>query len=168
MPKTANKLTAKEKAFVGHYLVSLCATDAARKAAYAWKNSKVIGCLLLKKPHIAAAIKKAMDARSARVQITQDMVLQEFAKIAFSDIRRLMAWGPEGVTIKDSADIAEEDAACVSEVSDTKTDSGRTMKLKVHDKVGALNSVARHLGMFVDKSEVKVVESHEERLNALR
>ena len=49
-----------------------------------------------------------------------------------------------------------------------RENTGRLHKLKLADKKGSLDSIARHLGMFVDRSEslVKVL-NHEESLEEL-
>ncbi len=39
----------------------------------------------------------------------------------------------------------------LTEISQTKVKDGGSVKFKLHDKKGALDSVARHLGMFNDK-----------------
>ena len=56
------KLTPKQAAFVAEYLISLNASEAARKAGYSPKTAAETGYENLRKPHIAAAIQKAMEA----------------------------------------------------------------------------------------------------------
>ena len=65
-----------------------------------------------------------------------------------------MKWGKSGVTLLDSGDISDDDAAIVSEVSETVTANGGTLKLKTHDKVGALKLLGEHMGMFRQKVEL--------------
>ncbi len=103
------KLTDQEHLFVEEYLVNLCPHKAALKAKYSktvatskafqWvSNSK-----LNPKPHVRAAIQKAIDERSDRTKITQDNVLRGIAEIAFpkpdrktTDRDRLIALGMAG------------------------------------------------------------------------
>jgi len=61
-------------------------------------------------------------------------VLSEIAKIAFGDPRDVMAWGPDGVVLKDSASLTDDQAMQVAEVSETTSATGGTLKLKKHDK----------------------------------
>lgn len=68
-------LTAKQQRFVDEYLVDLNASAAARRAGYSEKTAGAIGDENLKKPEIAEAIQKAMDARSERTEVTADYVL---------------------------------------------------------------------------------------------
>lgn len=97
-----------------------------------------------------------------------ERVLLEYARIGFSDMRKFTTWGPDGVTLKDGADISDDDAAAISEVSQTTTEGGGSIKFKLHDKKGALDSIGRNLGMFTDKVEVAINGSLADRLEALR
>jgi phage terminase small subunit len=77
-------LTPKQQAFVDQYLVDLNATNAALRAGYSQKTAYSIGHENLNKPEIAAAVATAMAEREKRTHITQDRVLQELARLAFS------------------------------------------------------------------------------------
>lgn len=148
------KLTPKQARFVDEYLVDLNATQAAIRAGYSKKTAGQIGERLLKKVEIQQALAERMKAREKRTEITQDMVLRELAKIAFGDQRRVMEWGPAGVKLRDSTQITDDEAAIVAEVSETITANGGTLKLKTHDKVGALKLLGDHLGMFKQQVEL--------------
>src|SRR5689334_25383340 len=65
-----------------------------------------------------------------------------------------MSWGPEGVKLRPSAELTDDEAATVSEASQTVTEAGGTIRLKTADKLGALKLLGTHLGMFVEKREV--------------
>ena len=67
------KLTPKQARFVEEYLVDLNATQAATRAGYSKRSAGIQGHENLKKPHIAAAISEAQQARSKRTEITQDV-----------------------------------------------------------------------------------------------
>lgn len=66
----------------------LNATQAAIRAGYSAKTAGQIGERLLKKVEAQALLSERMKAREKRTEITQDRVLQELAKIGFSDICR--------------------------------------------------------------------------------
>lgn len=154
------KLPAKQKKFVEEYLVDLNATQAAIRAGYSQRTAEVQGPRLLGNVRVANAIAEAIKRRSERTEITQDQVLHEFARLGFSDLRNYIEWGPDGVTIKPSAELTEDQARAVLEVSETKTirsgenwqEEKATLKFKLHDKKGSLDSMAKHLGMFGDAS----------------
>ena len=82
-------LTEKQRRFVAEYLVDLNATQAAIRAGYSSKTAHSVGHENLRKPEISAAVQEAMKAREQRTEITQDRVLQELARIAFFDLRKL-------------------------------------------------------------------------------
>lgn len=162
------KLTAKQARFVEEYLVDLNATQAAIRAGYSKKTARQIGEENLSKPVIAQAVREAQAKRSERTEITQDMVLQELAKIGFSDIRKVMRWGEtmlrmdtdkdgvdvevayHGIALIDSSEIDDDTAAAIAEVSEGR----EGLKIKMHDKKGALVDIGRHLGMFKDKLDL--------------
>ena len=148
------KLTAKQAAFVQEYMIDLNATQAAIRAGYSAKTAASQGERLSRNVEIQAAIQAAMKARQERTEITQDRVLAELAKIAFGDQRAVMEWGPSGVKLRDSKDLTDDQAAIVAEVSESVTAAGGTLKLKTHDKVGALKLLGEHLGMFKQRVEL--------------
>ncbi len=78
-------LTEKQKRFVEEYLVDLNATQAAIRAGYKGKTAGQTGSENLKKPEIQEAITRAIQNRQKRTEITQDRVLSELGKVAFSD-----------------------------------------------------------------------------------
>ena len=145
-----NSLTNKQKAFVREYLIDLNGTQAALRAGYKKDSAAVVGCENLKKPNIQQAIQEEMSKREERTRVTQDKVVKELAKIAFSNMRSFVEWGPNSVKLKESSQISDDDSACVSEVTQSATQYGNTIKLKLHDKKAALELLGRHLGMFSD------------------
>lgn len=140
-------------AFVDQYLIDLNARQAAIRAGYAESNANQTGMRLLKKPDVKALIGERMKARAERTEIDQDRVLKEIARVAFSDIRKTMTWGPDGVKLIESSELTDDQAAGVAEVAETTSTNGGSLKLRKHDKMKALELLGRHLGLFVDKVE---------------
>lgn len=152
-------LTDKQQRFVAEYLVDLNATQAAIRAGYSVKTAGSVGFENLKKPEIAAAVQSAMKARAQRTEITADRVLQELARIAFFDIRKLYN---ETGGMKAPHELDDDAAAVLSGVDVTEEFEGHgadrqqvgfTKKAKVFDKGTALTLAMRHLGMLKDKVE---------------
>lgn len=157
-------LTLKQQLFVQEYLVSLNATQAALKAGYSPKTAAVMGSENLRKPYIAALVEEAMEARAERTRVDADKVVKELAKLGFSDMREIAAWGRSGLSWKESEELEDEAAACVQEVKYTHevryTSNGErietdNMGVKLHDKKAALKMLGDHLGLFVP-SDVEV------------
>jgi phage terminase small subunit len=144
MRSSGDSMTPKQKRFVAEYLVDLNASAAARRAGY----SPGYACDLVHKPEVAAAIAKAQAARAERTGVTADKVVTELAKVAFGDPRRLFSWGPDGVILRDSAELSEAEAALVSEVSETRTAAGGSRRVKLRCKLTALTALGKHLGVF--------------------
>jgi len=169
-------LTPKQRRFVDEYLIDLNATQAAIRAKYSAKTAASQGERLLRNVEVQAALTSSMSARSERTQITQDRVLQEYARIAFFDPRNL--FNADG-TPKPITELDDDTAAALAGVDlqdvyegygDERVFIGYTKKYKVADKKGALDSVARHLGMFTPKghadldAELKRIEIEKRRV----
>jgi phage terminase small subunit len=168
-------LTAKAMRFGEEYIIDLNATQAAIRAGYSEKTAYSIGQENLKKPEIQEYIQKLMEERSKRTEITADLVLKEYAKLGLADIKNYLSYktvmtkvgtDEDGQDIFDYApiidlkDSEEVDGAPISEVSISKDG---TFKFKFHDKKGALDSMAKHLGMFTDKIEHSGAIAHEHK-----
>lgn len=155
------KLTAKQRTFVDEYLVDLNATQAAIRAGYSQRTAKEIGCQNLTKLNIAAAIDKAIMARSARTKITVDRVLKELARLAFANMFDYVRVNSDGLAYVDLSDITRDQFAAVQELNidqylEFENDEAREVKkvkLKLADKRSNLELIGRHLKMFTDKIE---------------
>jgi len=156
------KLNPKQKQFAREYLIDLNATQAAVRAGYSVKTAKQQGQRLLTNVDLQPYLQELMNARAERTEITADKVLKELGLIGFSNMADYAKWAGEGAYFYDSDDLTREQAAAVAEVSSKKTtrktqndDDVETLeiKLKLHDKKGALVDIGRHLGMFTDKIE---------------
>lgn len=149
-----NELNPKQKQFVAEYLIDLNGKQAAIRAGYSPKTAEAQASRLLSHVKVAEAVAKAKATRAQRNEITADRVLQEMARIAFSDMRRFTTWGPDGVKLRDYEDLTDEEAAAVSEVSQTITEAGGSIKFKLHDKRAALVDLGKHIGLFTEKLDV--------------
>jgi phage terminase small subunit len=169
MADSTPKLTPKQQRFVQEYLIDLNATQAAIRAGYSKDTAKDIGCENLAKPNIQEAIQDAMEKRGKKTEITAERVLQELSKIAFSDLNKFVEVDENGkITVKDSSQL---DGTVLSEISESITQNGRTRKVKLHDKMKALELIGRHLAMFTDRQEIKIdksVEENEKAVNQLK
>ena len=150
------KLTPRQQRFVAEYLCDLNATQAAIRSGYSAKTAEWIGPQLLTKIHVAEVVQAAMDERARRTGITQDRVLQEYARLAFYDPRKFF---DEDGSLIPLADLDDDTARAVVSfdvvrMGNDKAGDGELAKVRMADKLAALNSVARHLGMLNDKLTV--------------
>ena len=151
------RLTAKQARFVDEYLVDLNATQAAIRAGYSRKRADAIGFENLRKPEIESAVQAAMGRRSARTEVTAERVLEELAKIAFGDVRSIF---DESGALRRISDLGDNAAACIAGCDIVTVSKGEgeveyVAKIKMTDKIRALELCGRHLGMFKDKLEVE-------------
>jgi phage terminase small subunit len=151
-----SKLPPKQAEFVKQYLVDLNASAAAMRAGYSAKTADQIAYQLLQKTSVREAIQAAMEERSKRTEITADRVLQELARMAFFDARRLFADNgePLPVTAMDEDTARAVVGLDVATIGNGEVGVGQVMKLKLADKKGALELLGRHLGMWKDKTEL--------------
>ncbi len=155
-------LNDKQQRFVEEYLVDLNATQATIRAGYSERTACSQGSRLLKYAGVAAAVAAARAKRSKRTKITQDMVLNELARIGFANMLDYVTVQDDGSVVVDLTDLDRGRAAAIREMVVDEYTEGRgdgardvkRIKFKLNDKRAALVDIARHLGMFTDKIEV--------------
>ncbi len=160
-------LTPKQEAFCLRYLETGNASEAYRRS-YDIKSMKTetvnrTAKELLDNPKIAARLAHLSAKHLKKHEITVDRVLAEYSKLAFLDIRK--AFDEEG-KLKPIHDLDDDTAAAISGLEvETKVTLGedgqlqnRLHKIKLSDKRAALDSLAKHLGMFIERSEIKVTQ----------
>jgi phage terminase small subunit len=148
--RSRTDFTERQLAFIREYLVDLKPTEAARRAGYSVASADRIAYALQRVPKIAARIEAAQARRADKKRITADRVLEELGKMAFSNIRDYVDWGPRGVTIRANALLDDDQTAAVADVE--PKGNGKLARLKLYDKLAALNALARHLGMIGGKT----------------
>ncbi len=156
--KLLQQLPKQRQRFVQEYLVDLNGKQAAIRAGYSEKTAKEQASQLLTYLNVSQAIKAGHQRLAELAKVRQYEVVREFKKIAFADMRDFSSWGPDGVKLTDSEALTPEQTACVAEVSEQITESSRHVKFKLHNKIDALNSLAKHLGMFPSKVEQPSVQ----------
>lgn len=151
------KMTDRQRRFVTEYLVDLNATKAAIRAGYSVNSAARLGSDLLKKPLVAAAIAERQAKRFAKIDLSAERVLNELARIAFSDLREVARWGPtadeplRGVQLRASEEIHPDAAAAVESVMMTEHGA----RISLHSKTKALELLAKHHGLLVDRVKVE-------------
>jgi len=159
--------------FISEYLVDLNGTQAAMRAGYSPKCAAAKATEMLKDPEIFKAINKQIESRQKRTLITADRVLAELYEIAMADISDAF---DEDNNLKPMNQIPESlrRAICGIEVfeefagfGEEREKIGETKKIKFWDKGKALEALAKHLKLLVDRHEVefKVPEDLVDRMN---
>lgn len=105
-------------------------------------------------------VKRYLDYRRKELQeeagIDTAQVLTEFARIGFANILDICEWEGEELRVKSSRDITRAQAAAISEISKVDTKHGTTIRVKLHDKKGSLDTMAKILGMVREKADLTV------------
>lgn len=162
----------RQKRFVDEYLIDLNATQAAIRAGYSQKYADRMAYKLVENSRVQEYITKRMNDRQKRTEITQDKVLLELAKIAFtngSDFAKVVTKPhkelyynrdaetyEEREVIRQHVELVDTDAlsddkkAAISAIKETKFG----IAVESCDKLKALELIGRHLGMFKEKVEL--------------
>jgi len=148
-------LTLKQQAFVREYLVDLNATAAAIRAGYSKKTARSIGEENLKKPDISEQIKALTKETAHKVELTAEGTLKQIMYQGYSDIRQL--FNQDGSLKKITELPAELSAAIQSIEVVAKSQAGGQVeyvhKIRLTDKIRALELLGKYLKMFVDRHE---------------
>jgi phage terminase small subunit len=148
------RLTEKEKLFVKYYpQMKFNAVKAYIKAGYSKNGARQSAYKLLTYSYIQKAIEKVTKRIMEKADLTQDMVIEELRKIAFSDIKEFMDIGPKGIKIKDLKDI---DTSVISSADMRVSKFGLHVGIKLHKKVDALELLGKHFGAFNESNKFQL------------
>ena len=156
-------MTDKQKRFVEEYLIDLNATQAAIRAGYSPANADTIGYQQLQKTPVKNAIAQAQAERSKRTGVSQDRIIRELAKIAFSNLPDIV--DPFDGSVIPSAD--RDDLACIQSIKVKQTETMTEREVKLADKTRALELLGKHLGMFKDKLEISGKEDEMKKMDSI-
>jgi len=165
------KLTKKQEAFVYEYLKDFNATQAYLRAGYKAKNEQVARVQahrLLTKPNIQKKIQEELKKRQKKYEATTENIVKELSNIAFSDIFELIDINDDRTIILKSKDqLKEIDKKAVQSITyDARTGS---IKIKMHDKLKALELLGKHLGMFEgEKPDIDQLNKLKEIIEGLK
>jgi len=168
-------LLPKQSAFISEYLITGNATKAALAAGYSPKTAYKIGAENLKKPQIASILSQKQseiaarqDERLAAMELTDERIKREIARISFFDPRKMFA--PDGRPLA-ITELSDDVAACIGglEVLEEWDGTGKdrvlrgyVKKYKIVDKNSALEKAAKIRGLYEEdnlqtKHQTKVV-----------
>lgn len=154
-------LTWKQELFCQKYIELEGNASEAYRKSYNCEESKPEtitnnAYMLTQNSDVAARIEELQELALKRHQVTVDRTVAEYGKLAFLDIGK--AFFPDG-TLRPLNEMDADTRAAISgfEVVELNTQeeniSSQVKKIKFVDKKGALDSLAKFLGIFVDKVE---------------
>lgn len=160
----ADRLTVKQEKYVQGLFAGLTQREAYKQAFNCTtmldKTVDEASCKLAADYKIITRLNDLQEEFKNRNMVTVERVLKEYAKLGFFDPRKL--FNADG-SPKNIIDLDDETAAAVAglDVQEAYEGSGEyrefvgyVKKYKLTDKKGALDSMAKYLGMF--KDEVKL------------
>ena len=150
-------MTPKQQRFVAEFLCDLNATQAALRAGYSKKVAGQQGYENLNKPEIRHLIETAQAQQLASTALTAVRTLEEYRRLSFIDVRSFFdatgnlkpvtEWTADQGAAAASFEVIKKNAAAGDGVVDT------IHKVRLWDKTRALESLAKHFGLLVDKLE---------------
>ena len=175
----SKKLTDKQQKFVDEYMIDLNATRAYKSVYTSCKterSARTNGSRLLTNANIQEEITKQQNKIQERTQITQDMIVNELAKIAFSNatdyveiVTRPMKhryWDKElqkyvyedgdvseqDIVLKDTDKLTDDQKVAIASIKNTK----HGIAIEQCNKVEALRLLGQHLGLFKDNPHINI------------
>lgn len=167
--KVKKELSPLQQRFIDEFLVDLNGTQAARRAGYSEKGAEAQACALLRNPRVSAVIAVRRAKTADKLEVTVERIIAEYAKLGFANMADYIT-GEGSARSVDLSKLTRDQAAAIQEIT-VDTIAGaegdpvvtRT-KLKLADKRGSLDSLAKHLGMFVERHQVDVTVEHKSAL----
>lgn len=159
--KNPYKLTEKQFRFCEEYMIDLNATQASIRAGYSKKTANRIASQNLSKLVIQNFISELKNKTSERLEISHDMLTEEWSKIAFSSIAYLHnTWIErrefEELTGAQKECIESIDTKIVTEIKNKIVYSIEHVKIKLYDKTKALVELGKHTGYYEKDNFQKV------------
>ncbi|MGL5062646.1 MAG: terminase small subunit [Microcoleus sp.] len=149
MPK-GDKLTPMQRRFWEEYRLDFNGTQAAIRAGFSPRTARQYAVQLLSSEKGQEYLRELMAEQQQRTNITADCVLKELAYIGFSRITDVIDIETGGIKKKPSDKVK----AAINSVQVTrrKTKEEETIdtKVRMHDKIRALEKLGVHLGLFND------------------
>ena len=105
---------------------------------------------------------------STKAGVTAEWIIERLKLIAGADLTDMLVIYEDGTGVPDLNKLTPGLRASLSGIETDKFGDVVKMKVKLSDKLKAIEMLARHLGMFNDKLEIAGELSLEERLMAGR
>ena len=144
-------MTPRQRLFVAEYLVDLNGKEAAIRAGYRAAGAAVRAAKILANPVVAAALAEAQAALAQRTGVTASRVIGEYSKIAFFDPRTIARDDGESLAMLPSSRVPADGAAAIGALAEYRVKGQTCVRVTPFDKLGALNSLGRILGVFGGK-----------------
>jgi phage terminase small subunit len=149
------ELNQKQEIFCNEYLVDLNATQAAVRAGYSEKSANEQAGRLLVNASIQARISELMQERMSRLNIDQDKAVKELTKVVLAKMSDVADFDGDCLKFKsiEEIDKNEIDSSVIESIQSVDTKFGKSIKLKLHSKMAAMDILFKHLGLYKKPEE---------------
>lgn len=152
----------RERRFVAEYLVHADPAEAARRSGYAPRMAQRVGTAMLRKAPVRFAIAARQSERAARLGLSRERVLREYARIAFADLGGVASWRNGDFTMVPLGELGDDEAAAIQYVA--LTPKGRVRRVHFHDKDLAVKALAQYFGIDAAAPRPEPANGARERL----
>jgi phage terminase small subunit len=147
------ELSAVQKRFVEEYCLDFNAKKAAERCGYtSGESAYKQGWRMSRNVHVAAAIRAKLDEIKDGTKLSEVRSDVELARLAFVNIGDICKWTSDTLTLLPSDELGQDELAAISEITFTPGKYGRTVRLKMYDKLAAIRLVLQRLGLLKDKA----------------
>ena len=124
---------------------------------------------LLKNPRIQAAIEEEKKRLVDRIDVKQEKVIEELAKVGFFSLEEVIEFDGESVKIKPFDELGRDTIAAIREIRVSRAPDGLSdiISLKTYNKLEALQYLGRYFGIFNDKLDLNVGVKIKDVISAL-
>lgn len=151
--------------FADKYFETLNASESAIYAGFSEATSKQSGYQVLQREDVQEYLANLRESYSTKHGVTKDRLIEEYAKIAFFDIREIYDVDGGLIRVKQ---LDDKSAGAISSIKSleewgeddegNKTIVGTSKEIKVFDKIRALQDLGKHLGIFEKDNGQKKIE----------
>ena len=144
-----HELSVKQQRFVQEYRIDGNGTQAAIRAGYSAVGAPTQALRLLNNADIQAALAKSQNRAARRLEISAERIDQEYARLGFASLGDYLVIAEDGEVEVDLSLVMDDQdkLAAIAEIT-TVSGMGRTKTtIKLHDKIRALDSLVKRLGL---------------------
>ena len=137
------ELTPKQARFCAEYFVDLNATQAALRAGYSRATAE--NGKLMASPNIRRALQQRSAELNAEHELARHRIFTELEKVAFASMGDYFddAGKPKPLNL-----VGADAKAALGSYHLTETDKGSSVRIRLNNKLAALEKMARHIGFY--------------------
>jgi len=150
------KLTEKQRRFCYEFVKDLNGAAAARRAGFSPNGARQRAAQLFTNSDICELVERLHRARLSRAEVSAESILQELARCALASPQGLVDASGRMLAVQD---MSPEVAAAVAQFDLVEDDQGisRLKRVRMVDKVSALNVLCKHLGLLAPERHLHAV-----------